>query len=194
MSNRKLRTAGIPDSEFIRGEVPMTKSEVRAVTLSKLRLIEGLDVLDIGAGTGSITVECALQGCSVTAIERNPKGIDLIEKNVEKFNLNSVGIIEGYAPDDLPKKSFDRAFIGGSRGNLEGIFSYLKENLVEDGILVANTITIENSYKILTLMEELNYKNIEVISINVSRSSKVGSVHMMKAENPITIITGFKGR
>lgn len=193
MSSWKYKTTGISDDEFIRGEIPMTKSEVRAVTLSKLKLKDGLNVLDIGAGTGSVSVECALQGCSVTAIERNPKGIELIKKNVEKFDLDSVDIIEGYAPNDLPNISFDRVFIGGSRGKLEGLFKYLDVNLTNDGVLVANTITIENTYQILTLLDKYGYKNIGVIAMNISRSNKVGSVHMMKAENPITIISAIKG-
>lgn len=195
MSSWKYKTAGIPDIEFIRGKVPMTKSEVRAVCLSKLKLNAGLNILDIGAGTGSVTIECGVLGSNVVAIERNPQGVELIKANIEKFELNNIKIIKGSAPSDLPKDStFNRVFIGGSGGKIDGVFNYLNDHLEANGILVANTITIENNYKILSLMEEYGYKDVEVVSINISRSSKVGSVHMMKAENPISIISGIKGK
>lgn len=184
----------ISDKDFIRGSVPMTKEEVRAVTLSKLKIETDMDILDIGAGTGSVSIECGLVGNSITAIERNPEGIELIEQNADKFYLKNLKLIKGLAPEDLPKNSkFQRVFIGGSGGKLSGIFEYLENSLEDKGILVANTITIENTGKILSLLEEYSYKNIEVVSMNISRSRKVGSVHMMMAENPITIISGTKG-
>lgn len=190
----KYSTSGIPDRDFIRGKVPMTKSEVRSVSLSKLRLVGGMNVLDIGAGTGSVSIECAVLGCSVTAIERNSEGIELITQNASKFFLDSITIIEGRAPENLPGDSkFQRVFIGGSGGELEGIFLYLETHLEPSGILVANTITIENTGKIMELLDKHGYKDIEAVSLNLSRSRKVGSVHMMMAENPVTIISGKKG-
>lgn len=190
----KYNTTGISDNLFIRGKVPMTKSEVRSVTLSKLKLKSGLNILDIGAGTGSVTIECGLLGCSVTAIERNLAGVELIKENLEHFNIKSSTLIHGLAPEDLPKKSiFQRAFIGGSGGNIEDVFKYLDSSLETSGILVANTITIENTGKILNLLEVHGYLDIEAVTINISRSKKVGSVNMMIAENPITILSGVKG-
>ena len=187
-------TSGVSDDMFIRGKVPMTKSEVRAVTISKLKLYEGLKALDIGSGTGSVSIEMALKGCFVTSIERNPEGISLIKENMSVFELDTIKVVEGMAPNDLPKEMFNRVFIGGSGGKLDEVFDYLNDYLTEDGIVVANTITIENTSKLLEVMKQYNYENVEVVQINVSRSKKVGPYHMMMAENPITIISARKGR
>lgn len=194
MNKWNYEIPGISDDLFIRGKVPMTKSEVRAVTVSKLKIKSGLEFLDIGAGTGSVSMECGVLGCKVTAIERNLDGIDLIKKNSELFNVKDINIITGLAPLDLDSdKRFDRVFIGGSGGKLTDIFSYLEDCLKLNGIIVANTITIENTSKILEMLKDYNYKNIEIISMNISRSRKAGPVHMMIAENPITIISAVKG-
>ena len=190
----KYNTTGIDDELFIRGRVPMTKSEVRSVTLSKLKLIDGLNVLDVGAGTGSVSIECASMNCRVTAIERNLDGIELIHQNIIHFGLKDVKVISGYAPEDLPSdESYDRVFIGGSGGNIKEIFEYLTSHLKQGGIFVANTITIENTYLITRLLNEFGYQNIEAVTLNVSRSKNVGKVHMMMAENPITILSGIRG-
>lgn len=190
----KYNTPGISDELFVRGKVPMTKAEVRAITISKLKLSPRLNFVDIGAGTGSISIEIASLDCDVTAIERNLEAINLIKRNEENFGVKLENIIHGIAPDDLiDTKNYDRAFIGGSGGNIANIFSYIDQHLVDGGIIVANTITIENTQKILQLFKEFEYTNVEVITVNISQSKNVGSVHMMMAENPINIISGQKG-
>lgn len=186
-------TAGIDDDLFIRGEVPMTKSEVRAITLSKLKPEEGHYFLDVGAGTGSVSVECGLKGCYVTAVERKGEGIQLIEENAKAFGVEHIEIIEGVAPMAFPENAlYDRIFIGGTGGKVEGIFKYLETHLKPGGIIVANTITIENTSKFMSVMKHYKYDQIEAVQVNVSRSRAVGSVHMMMAENPITIISAVK--
>lgn len=183
---------GIEDDLFIRGKVPMTKSEVRAVTLAKLKLKPGLTFLDIGAGTGSVSIEGAVAGCKVTALERQSEGVALIQKNAEAFG-QTIHVIHGLAPVDLPEdKIFDRVFIGGTGGKMEGIFQYLDKHLAGDGVLVANTVTIENTSKFLEAMKAYGYNNIEASQVQVSRSKAVGPLHMMVAENPITIISATK--
>lgn len=196
MSKRwPYQTFGIRDNLFIRGKVPMTKSEVRAISMSKLKLQEGLKVLDIGAGTGSISVECGLAACHVTAIEHKDEGVELIKQNIEAFEVETIEIIKGKAPNDLYKnKVYDRVFIGGSGGQIEGIFKYLHTNLISGGRLVANTITIENTNKLLSLLKHYKYEQIEVVQINVSRSKPVAQYHMMIAENPISIISAEKNK
>lgn len=190
----KYRVSGIDDELFVRGNVPMTKSEVRAVTLSKLRLSEESYVLDIGAGTGSVTVECALIAKEVTAIERCEEGTRLIRANGEHFDvISSMKVIMGMAPRDLPHAYYNRVFIGGSGGQLESIFDYLDTHLIDGGILVANAITIESASSLLALLESHGYKEIEAVQIAVSRSRAIGHYHMMMGENPITILSARKG-
>jgi cobalt-precorrin-6B (C15)-methyltransferase len=188
----KYRVCGIDDALFIRGNVPMTKSEVRAVTLSKLKLEASSRVLDIGAGTGSVSVECGFLAKRVTAIEKNPEGVMLIQKNAQVFELDNIKVLEGSVPEAFIEESYDRVFIGGSGGKLEEIFAYLDKHVEKGGIIVANTITIENTSHILELLKQYGYGDIEAVTMNISRSKAIASLHMMIGENPITIISGKK--
>lgn len=182
---------GIKDAEFIRGNVPMTKKEIRDITINKLEIYKQCELLDIGAGTGSISIEAFNQGANVTCIEINEEAISLIEQNSKKFNAN-INIIKGYAPSNIPKKYYNRVFIGGSKGKLSEIYNFLDEHLKDNGILVANTVTLENTYKNFELMKKHKYKEIEVIQVNISRNKRVSDINMMISENPITIIKGYK--
>lgn len=185
-------TAGIKDEAFIRGEVPMTKEEVRVITISKLDLISTDRVIDIGAGTGSIAIECArlLKDGQVFALERKPEAISLIHQNKEHFDLHNVEIIENYAPMGLEGLSFNKVVIGGSGGKMMEIFEALSTHDVEK--IVVNTITIENTYKALEAFKKYHFKNIEVVTINVAKNKSIGGVTMMMGNNPINIITGEK--
>lgn len=178
----------IKDEEFIRDKVPMTKFNVRVLTMAYLDLQEEEKFLDIGAGTGSISVQGAKLGAKVTAIENNELGVDLIIKNSEKFNLN-IEVIKGMAPKDLPNKTFDKIFVGGSKGKLKEIFNYLDKNLVSKGTVVANFITLKNAHEFLSLLEEKGYKSIEVELVQTSSMDKIG---LLRGENPIFIIKGVK--
>jgi cobalt-precorrin-6B (C15)-methyltransferase len=189
------KTFGIPDEEFIRGKVPMTKEEVRTITISKLRLQEDHTVVDIGAGTGSLSIEAALvcKRGRVISIERKEEGIDLIKKNMEKFHINNLIPINGKAIEALNDIDFfHRAIIGGSGGQLEEIVRMCHEKLVDGGILVVNAITIETLYNSIKFMEKEGFEKIETICVNISRGDKLGNYTLMKGLNPIYIITGRK--
>ncbi len=183
------KTIGIKDEDFIRGDVPMTKEEVRVITISKLGLCESDIVLDIGAGTGSLSIESA-RICKTYALERKAAAVDLIKRNKEKFKCNQLEIIESYAPDGLPDDSVSKVIIGGSGGKMNDIFKSIEKYPLKR--VVVNTITLENTTKAIEAMKENGYKNIEVVTVNISKSRSVGNMTMMMGQNPINIITGEK--
>lgn len=192
--NNKLHL-GIEDEEFIRGKVPMTKSEVRAVTISKLRLSNDSTIMDIGAGTGSISIEAALYAGlgKVYAIERNDEGIKLIKENMKKFNVTNLELIHGLAPDDLPTEiKFDAIIIGGTGGNMELILKYASQHLKSGGRLVLNLITIENMYKALQYIKENDFENKDLVQMSVSKGRFIKDITMMESNNPIYIISATK--
>lgn len=178
----------IRDEEFIRGNIPMTKFNIRVLTMAYLSIHEGDRFLDIGAGTGSVSIEAGLQGASVWSIEREEEGIDLIKNNSEKFDLN-INTIRGQAPDDLPDLIFNKCFVGGSGGKLKEIFSYLESNLEDKGIVCANFITLKNLNEFINLLKKFNYKDIETNLIQASYIEKSG---LFKGQNPIFIVKGVK--
>lgn len=195
MSKLEYITPGISDDMFIRGNIPMTKEEVRVITLSKLRLKEDDVVIDIGAGTGSITIEASLiaKKGKVYAVEQKQEGIYLINENLKKFGIENVEIMEGKAPDIIGDIYIDKAFIGGTGGNIKEIFEWLNNHLNIGGRVVINAITIENVYKAKKYLKENNYLNIEVIQAGISKGREVGNLTLMEAQNPIYILSGEKG-
>jgi cobalt-precorrin-6B (C15)-methyltransferase len=178
----------IKDEEFIRGNIPMTKFNVRILTIGYLAIEEGDRLLDIGAGTGSISIEGALHGAKVWAIEREKEGVALINKNKGKFRVD-INVIDGKAPTDLPNIQFNKCFIGGSGGKLDEIFDYLDKNLEANGILCANFITLKNLNQFMDLLCKYKYNHIETQLVQTSYVDKIG---LMRGNNPIFIIKGVK--
>lgn len=196
MNNRwPYRTPGIPDDLFIRGSVPMTKEEIRVVTLAKARLAPGQIVWDIGAGTGSLSVETALQvpGGVVYAIERNEEGIALIRHNSIAFQLDNLRLVEGKAPEvlaDLPEP--DRVLVGGSGGKLEEILRVIYGRLRPGGRVILNAVTMETAARSIELLEQL-FDGVDVVQISAARAVRAGGSHLLKGLNPVTVISAEKG-
>lgn len=178
----------LKDDEFIRDKVPMTKENIRILTMGYLAPYPGCRLLDIGSGTGSISVQAALFGAEVTAVEQKSLGVELLKKNSEKQGV-AVRAIEGKAPEALPEETFHRIFIGGSGGALSEIFKYMEDALIPDGIVVANFITLKNTWECYTLLKEFGYKEIEVQLIQTAAMDRLG---LMRGENPIYILKGVK--
>lgn len=185
----------IRDKEFIRGDSPMTKEEVRAVTIAKLDLEENSILVDVGAGTGSIGIEASkyLKKGEVTGIECNEKAVELIKQNLNKFSISNYDLITGIAPENLLEKSFDRMFIGGSKGNMKKIFEYFLKYSKDNSKLVINAIALETLTQGLELLKEYGFVEIDVVSLNISRNRSIGRLNMMMGENPIYIISAKKG-
>lgn len=187
-------TPGIPDDLFTRGEVPMTKEEVRVVTLAKARLAPGQVVWDIGSGTGSLAIEAArlIPGGQVYAIEQNQAGVELIRENVRRFSLTNVRVVPGRAPEvlrDLPAPQ--RVFIGGSGGRLAEILDLVNEILPAGGRLVINAVTLETLARVLSLLQPPWSR--EIIQLAVTRGVRRGNYHLLQAANPVWIITAGRG-
>lgn len=187
---------GLPDEAFYRGKAPMTKSEVRAVTLSKMRLCAESNVLDIGAGSGSITIESALIASEgqVWGIERNDEAYGVFLENIKRFGIHNITPIQGLAPENLPDEMFDAIVIGGSGGKMKEIITYAHQHLHEGGRLVVNIVTLENIGKCVDAIKELQFIEFEAIQMQVSRGRGVGALTLMEALNPIYIISATKGK
>ncbi len=186
----------IEDKEFIRGKVPMTKQEVRCISVAKLDIKEDSVLIDIGAGSGSVGIEAtnfAPKG-KVFGIEVNPDGIEVIRQNLEKFNVTNYELIEGLAPGDIPGICVDRMFIGGSKGNLESILEWFMGHSREDAKVVINTITLESLSEAMKGLEKLKFCEVEVVNINIARNKKIGRYNMMMGENPIYIISAKRSK
>ena len=188
---RKEIRGCIPDEEFLRGSAPMTKSEVRGLSVEKLRLQEDSVAWDVGAGTGSVTVEMALRAFEgqVWAVEKKPEAAALIEENCRKFGTPNVHVVEGTAPEaleDLPAPT--HVFIGGSSGNLKEILALVlgKNPKVR---VVLNAITLETVGEANACLKELPFENVEITQIQVSKSKKVGPYQMMMGQNPVYIFS-----
>ena len=192
----ELATHGLPDEEFIRGKAPMTKTEVRTVSLAKLRLPKDAICYDIGAGTGSVSVEMALRASegAVYAIEKKEDALALLHENKKKFALDHMQIIPGTAPEALKELPVPtHAFIGGSSGNMKEIVELLINKNPQVRIVI-NCITLETVGEALACIRELERQETyecesEVVQLCASRSKNIGRYHMMMGENPIYIIT-----
>ncbi len=187
---------GIEDEAFIRGKVPMTKQEIRILTVVKAGISPTDVVWDVGAGTGSLSIEAARLAPEghVYAVERNEEGVSLIGKNKEKFGVNNLTVVRGEAPDALKElPDCDVALIGGSGSRLHEILDEIFLRLRSGGRVVMNCITIQTLASALEYFrshrEEYSY---DAIQVQINRLQAVGAYDMAKAVNPIYIVTGQK--
>lgn len=184
-------THGVPDEEFLRGKAPMTKEEVRAVSLAKLGLTEDSVCCDVGAGTGSVSVEMALRAAKgrVFAVEKKEDALALLKENQKKFAVPNMEIIAGTAPEALYElPACTHAFIGGSSGKLSEILEVLTEKNQNIRIVI-NCITLETLSEALAAIGRFGFTKTQIVQLGVSRAKTAGPYHMMMGENPIYIIT-----
>lgn len=186
-SNRRLR-----DNDFTRGKVPMTKEHIRVLSVDRLEIQPEDIVYDIGAGTGSVSVAMAYKANRglVYAIEQNNAGIDLIETNLKKLGAFNVVPVAGEAPGCFEKlPAPNKAFIGGSGGNLEQIVLALI-NKNPEILICINVVTLESLFEAKGVFKKFGFEDLEISCLNCANAQPLGNYNMMKAENPIYIISG----
>ena len=168
----------------------MTKEEVREISVSKMRLAVDSVVYDVGAGSGSVSIEMALQALEghVYAIEKNPVAVELLRANKRKFCADNLTVVEGLAPEaleDLPVPT--HAFIGGSSGNLKEILEHLLARNPQIRVVI-NAITLETVCEALEALKALNFKDEDIAAVTAAKSKVVGRYHMMMGQNPVYVI------
>lgn len=188
-----MNLPGIADEEFIRDKVPMTKEEIRILTMCKAKIRPDNIIWDIGAGTGSLSIEAALlapQG-EVYAIEKKDLAVDLLHQNIAKFKLeDKVKVIATEAPkglDELP--NCDVVFIGGSGKHMFEILDIIDSKLNEGGRIIVNAVTIQTISESTTYMKQKESYTYEAIQVQVNRLRQIGSYDMFNAQNPVYIVT-----
>jgi precorrin-6Y C5,15-methyltransferase (decarboxylating) len=185
---------GISDDEFTTVKKLITKQEVRAVTLAKLQLQDDLVVWDIGAGSGSVSIEASnlVPNGKLFAIEHNPQCVSFIRENLKKFVARNVKLIEGDAPavlEDLPDP--DRVFIGGSGGMLEEVIETVDRRIKPEGLIVLNAVTINTLTKSVEFLEDHGYA-VEVTCVNIAKTKPLSEYKLLEAQNPVYIISAAK--
>ena len=193
----KFKTPGIPDEYFERAEkVPITKEEVRVIQISKARLKPGQIVYDIGCGSGSISIEAALQiesSGKVLAVDYDKNAVELTEKNMRKFNLSNISVIHGNAKEKiLELEDADTIFIGGTGGDTKEIVELSENKLKSGGRIVIGIILIETLYSVLQILDKLQFESVDITQVTISKSRKTSTGTMMLARNPVTIISATK--
>ncbi len=170
----------------------ITKSEIRAVTISKLNLEAGHVIWDLGAGSGSIGIEASIfvNRGRIIAVEKNPKRAQQIEHNLKRFNVRNLEVVQGVLPaamNGLPRP--DRVFIGGGGKDLAAIVRKAARRLQSRGIIVVNTVLLPNLTAAITVLEELGFQT-ETVQVQINRGQSMPWGRRFDAENPVWIITG----
>ena len=192
--HRRPEPSDAKDEEIIRGKVPMTKSEVRSVILSRMAPAKDAVIYDVGAGTGSVSIQLAKKAIdgTVYAVEKNPEGLSLIHKNKVHFHVSNIRPVHGEAPEalrDLPAP--DLAFVGGSGGSLRPILETIWEKNPAARVVVS-AITINTVAECMACMQAFSDHPAQILQVQVSKGKKAGHYQMMEGQNPVYIVT-FEG-
>lgn len=182
------------DEDFLRTKVPMTKSEVRSISLDKLQLHGKTSFLDIGSGTGSVSLQAALEfpELQVMAIEKNDDAIAIMHDNMVHFKTKNIQLLEGEAPADIPERQYDAIFVGGSGANLAAIIDFAVAHLVDGGALVLNFILQENAYEAFEHLQSADVDELEMVETRIAKWHALGHGHFFKPQNPTLIVSAIR--
>ena len=189
--NGRPTTGNLPDALFERGAVPLTKEEIRAVALSKLRLTADAICYDIGAGTGGMTMDMAryVPNGTIIAFERNAEACELIQANAARLSARQVTVVQGSAPEILEGYEMPtHAFIGGSGGRLHEIVELLLEKNPCMRIVI-DAVTLETVSEANALLKTLPVKDVDIVSVTVAKAKSAGAYHLMESMNPVYIFS-----
>jgi len=191
----EFSTPGIPDELFERDErVPITKEDIRSLVISKLRLKHGSSAIDIGCGSGSITVELCIQTRSenIYGIDFDETAINLTNRNLQKFGLKS-NVIMSKAENILPYlPKVDAVVVGGTWGNTGQIIQMAIGRLNIGGRIVVNTILLETMHKALDAFRSSDLHEIDITQVIIAKAKKVTTGTMMIARNPVLILSATR--
>ncbi|MCP5048927.1 MAG: precorrin-6Y C5,15-methyltransferase (decarboxylating) subunit CbiT [bacterium] len=185
---------GMPDNYYHHEQGLITKSEIRAITLSKLRLSRDHILWDLGAGSGSVSIEASLlvSGGKIFALEKKPQRIEQIEINKNRFGATNIEIVQAMLPDGLERLPRpDRIFIGGGGRNLENIIQAAIPYLKREGLVVVNTVLVQNIYTAMETLKALDFKTT-CVQVQISRSRDMPWGERLEAQNPVWIISGMR--
>ncbi len=189
---REFAAPALPDEAFLRGGAPMTKEEIRALALCRLRLRPGHVVWDVGAGTGSVSVECALAAPAgqVFAVEQKPEALELLEENKKRFGVSNLTVVAGTAPGALAGlPAPDRVFLGGTSGALEEILTVIFEKNPACRV-VLTAVTLETLALAVRCFGDRDLEDADIAQVAVTKTRPAGQKHLFAAQNPVWILSG----
>lgn len=189
--SRRTSAPCLPDSAFERGEAPMTKEEVRELVVCKLALEPSSVVWDVGAGTGSASVEAALAAPAgrVFSVERDARACGLVRRNKERFGLSNLHVVEGAAPEALRGlPAPDRVFVGGSAGRLREVVACALAANPRVRVVVT-AVSLETVSEAFGCLSALGMADVEAVQVSVSRARALGAHHLMRAQNPVFVFS-----
>jgi len=184
---------GMPSDAFVHQRGMITKPEVRAVTLGKLGLKKGQVLWDLGAGSGSVSIEASRFVRQVCAVEQKAERVADIKTNIRRFGAFNMTVTEGELPEaatDLPDP--DVVFIGGGGKDLDAIIRMASDRMGDNARMVVNTVLLQSLGTAVTSLEDEGF-SVEVFHLSASVSTTVAWDMMLKGTNPVFIVTGIRG-
>ena len=189
--NRLSKSPGIPDNLFSRSKAGLTREEIRAIIVSKARIRGNERILDVGTGSGSVSIEFALLGCDATAVEKDEENFEIAKKNIEKFGLNDkIRLIAGEMENINLSDSFDVVFFGGT-DNLEKSVSNVFKNVKPGGRMIIAAVRLET---VVEAIKALKSRGIdpEVLNICLNKGKDLGGKTALAPSYPVFLIYGDK--